>query len=255
VIAWLWRSPLLFAAFQLALASSVVFGIANLFRHQEPRSFVGDLRTMQPRAVALAMLSLAWIAARLALRRFGVAAEIAESSKDEGEASTRLFDPAAAAKLLYPGWPGVDRILTLLLLVFLASLSLYCARVGMIEANPGRALSTESRYFAATAAGWGSWSLLLALSLVFIAGLWERFEKRAAHAMLILLACACLLIAGRWWDARLTPAGYRWASGVAFAAVSSLIVARNFLARGFKRFGWPQMEERSIGLSAAVRML
>jgi hypothetical protein len=255
VIAWLKRSPALFAAFQLALASSVVFGIARLFGHESPYSFVGDLRTMQAQAVALAMLSLAWIATRLALKRFGVAAEIADSSKDEGEASTRLFDPTAAAKLLYPGWPGVDRIVTLLLLVFLASLSLYCARVGMIEALPERALSTESRNFAATAAGWGSWSLLLSLSLVFIAGLWERFEKRAALAMLILLACACLLIAGRWWDARLTPAVYRWASAVAFAAVSSLIVARNYLARGFKRFSWPQMEERSKGLSAAVRML
>jgi len=254
LIAWLKRSPVLFAAFQLALASSVVFGIAALFRHESPHSFVGDLRTIQAQAVALAMLNLAWIAARLALKRFGVVASVAESKKDEGEEPSRLFDPAAAVKLLYPGWPGVDRIVTLLLLGFLASLSLYGVHVGMIEAlSPGWALSTESRDFAATALGAGSWSLLLSLSLVFIAGLWERFEKRVALAMLILLACACLLIAGRWGDARLTPAVYRWASAVAFAAVSSLIVARNHLARGFKRFGWPQMEERSKGLPAALR--
>src|SRR5262249_45123841 len=126
------------------------------------------------------------------------------------------------------------------LLVFLASLSLYGAQVGMIEALP-------------EAAGWGSWSLLLALSLVFIGGMWERVEKRAAHAMLILLACACLLIAGRWGDERLTPAVYRWASAIAFAAVSSLIVARNLITQRFKRFGWPQMEERSKGLSTALR--
>jgi hypothetical protein len=253
VIAWLRRLPVLFAAFQLALASSVVFGIAHLFHHPWPQSFVGDLRTMQAQAVALALLSLAWIAARLALKRFGVVAGVAESKKDEGEEPSRLFDPAAASKLLYPGWPGVDRVVTLLLLVFLASLSLYCARVGMIEALPERALSTESRNFAAMAAGWGSWSLLLALSLVFIAGLWERFEKRAAHAMLILLACACLLIAGQWREVGLTPAVYRWASAIAFAAVSSLIVARNLITQRFKRFGWPQMEERSKGLPAALR--
>src|SRR5215813_3754097 len=254
VIAWLRRLPVLFAAFQLALASSVVFGIAFLFRHESPRSFVGDLRTLQAQAVALAMLSLAWIAARLALRRIGVVAETAESHKDDGEASSRLFDPAADAKLIYPGWPGVDRIVTLLLLGFLASLSLYGVHVGMIEAlSPGWAPSPESRDFAATAAGWGSWSLLLALSLVFIAGLWERFEKRAALAMLILLACACLLIAGRWGGDRLTPAVYRWASAVAFAAVSSLIVARNQITQRFKRFGWPQMEEKSKGLPEALR--
>jgi hypothetical protein len=256
VIAWLRRLPLLFAAFQLALASSVVFGTAALFDHQWPHSIVGDLKTMQAQAVALAMLSLAWIAARLALRRFGVAAGVDESQKDEREAPTRFFEPGAAAKLLYPGWPSVDRVISLLLLAFLVSLSLYGVHVGMIEAlRSGWALSTESRNFAATALGAGSWGLLLALSLVFIAGLWERFEKGAALAMLILLACACLLIAGRWQAAGLTPAAYRWSSAIAFAAVSCLIVARNRVAQGIKRLGWPQMEERSNGLSAALRVL
>jgi hypothetical protein len=240
-LAWLKRSPVLFAMFQLALASSVVFGVAFLFGHQWPHSFVGDLRTMQAQAVALAMLSLAWISARLALRKLGVVADVAESEKVDGEAHSRIFDPAAAAKLLYPGWPGVDRVITLLLLAFIVSLSLYGGYVGMIEEHPD-------------SAGWGSWSLLLALSLVFVAGLWERFEKWTALAMLILLACACLLIAGRWGDVGLAPAVYRWASAMAFAAVTSLIVARNQVAQGFERFGWPQMEERSKGLSAALRM-
>src|SRR5215510_10838026 len=124
VIAWLRRLPVLFAAFQLALSSSVVFGIARLYGHESPHSFVGDLRTIQAQAVALAILSLAWIAARLALRRFGVTAEIAESGKEEGEAPARFFDRAAAAKLLYPEWLGpeslgVDRAVTLLLSAFL----------------------------------------------------------------------------------------------------------------------------------------
>jgi hypothetical protein len=207
VIAWLKRSAILFATFQLALASSVVFGTAHLFGHSWPHSFVVDLTTMQAVAVALAMLSLAWIALRLALRRFGVAPGVAESRKDESEASFRLFDPGAAAKLLYPGWPGVDRAITLLLLAVLVGFSLYGVHVGMVDAlRHESALSPESRYFAATALGAGSWSLLLALSLVFIAGLWEQFEKRAALAMLILLACACLLIAGRWEESGLTPA-------------------------------------------------
>jgi hypothetical protein len=256
VIAWLRRSPVMFAVFQLALASSVVFGTAALFDHKWPHSFVGDLKTLQAQAVALAVMSLAWIAVRLALRRFGVSAGVAESKEDEGEAPSRLFDPAAAAKLLYPGWPGVDRVITALLLVFIVSLSLCGVHAGMIDGlRLDWALSTESRYFAATALGAGSWSLLLALSLVFFAGLWERFEQRAALAMLILLACACLLIAGRWEEVGLTPAVYRWASAIAFAAVTSLIVARNQVAQWLKRFGWPHMEEGAKGLSAAMRTL
>ncbi|HEY7184606.1 MAG TPA: hypothetical protein VIC84_24420, partial [Blastocatellia bacterium] len=254
-LAWLKRSPILFAAFQLALASSVVFKIANLFGHQWPHSFVGDLRTIQAQAVALAMLSLAWIAVRLALRRVG-AESGPQSGKDEGEEPAGLFDRAAAAKMFYPGWLGVDRVITLLLLAFLVGLSLYGGYVEMVESlRLGKAVSTESLNFAATALGVGSWSLLAALSLVFIAGLWERFEKRAALAMLILLACACLLIAGRWADGGLTPAIYRWSSAVAFAVVSSLIAARNRLRPWLKRPGWPQMEERSNGLAATLRML
>jgi hypothetical protein len=254
VIAWLMRSPVMFAVFQSALASSVVFGIAALFGHQWPHSFLGDLKTLQSQAVALAMMSLAWIAVRLALRKFGIAAGVVESKEDDGEAPSRFFDPAAAAKLLYSGWPRVDRVITLLLLAFVVSLSLYGVYVGMIEElRPNSALSTDVGNYAATALGAGSWSLLLALSLVFVAGLWERFEQRAALAMLILLACACLLIAGRWGDVGLTPAAYRWASAIAFAAVTSLIVARNQVAQRLKRFGWPQMEEGAKGLSAAMR--
>ena len=128
----------MFAVFQLALASSVVFGTAALFDHQWPHSFVGDLKTLQAQAVALAMMSLAWIAVRLALRRFGVSAGVAESKEDEGEAPSRLFDPAAAAKLLYPGWPGVDRVITALLLVFIVSLSLYGVHAGMIDGASSR---------------------------------------------------------------------------------------------------------------------
>jgi len=245
VIAWLKRSPVLFAAFQLALATSVVFKIADLFGHQWPHSFVGDMRTMQAQSVALATLSLAWIAARLALRRLGVAAGVAESQKDEGEEPSRFFDPGAAAKLLYPGWPGVDRVITLLLLAFLVGLSGIACWLGLFA---------NGQSLAAAAAGAGSWLLLLALSLVFIAGLWERFEKRAPLAMLILLACACLLIPGRGGDAAPVSV-YCWSSAVAFAAVTFLIVARNRVTPWLKRFGWPQMEERSNGLSAALRTL
>ncbi|HEY6400265.1 MAG TPA: hypothetical protein VI479_02570, partial [Blastocatellia bacterium] len=256
VIAWLKRSPALFAAFQLALAASVVFKIADLFDHQLPHSFAGDLQTIQAQAVALAILSLAWIAARLALRRFSVVEGGAEANNDEAEAPYRLFDLRVAAKLLYPEWLGVDRVITLMLLAFLVGVSVFGVYIRALDGRlTGWALSPEPPEFAATALGKGSWALLAALSLVFIAGLWDRFEKRAALAMLILLACACLLITGRWADAGWTPAVYRWSSAVAFAAVSLLIAARNRFTPWLKRFGWPQMEERSKGLPMMLRTL
>ncbi|HEY8461923.1 MAG TPA: hypothetical protein VIM99_16150, partial [Blastocatellia bacterium] len=254
VIAWLNRSRVWFAAFQLALAASVVFKIADLFDHRWPHSFAGDLKTMQAQAVALAALSLAWIAARLALRRFAAAESGVERSEDEAEAPYRLFDLRAAAKLFRPGRLEVDRAVALSLLAFLAGLSLYGFWDGILYAiGAGSAPSAEGANPVEAALGLGSWALLAALALVFIAGLWERFEKRAAMAMLILLACACLLIAGRWREAGLTPAVYRWSSAIAFAAASFLIAARNRFTPWLKRLGWPHMEERSEGLAAMLR--
>lgn len=234
VIACLRSWPVLFAAFQLALASSVVFGVAALFGHQWPHSFVGDLTTMQAQAVALALLSLIWIAIRLAFVKFK--------------------NNAVAVRLFYPAWPGVDRIITLSLLVFLAGLSAYGAHVGIVEGLfQSQSLSVEERNLAAAALGSGSWLLLGAMALVFTAGLWERFEKRAALAMLILLACACLLIAGRWQGAGLTPAIYCWSSAIAFALVSLLVVFRARIAPALRQFGWPRFDESSIGLAALLR--
>ncbi|MGH9852482.1 MAG: hypothetical protein ACREBD_21815, partial [Blastocatellia bacterium] len=227
VIACLKRQSALFAAFQIALTLCVVFGVAALFGHEWPHSFLSDLRTMQAQAIALALLGLGWIAARLIFRRIGVTAEL-----------------------------GVDRIVTLLTLCFLFGLSVVGVFAGMTEElAAGRALSTASRNVVATALGAGSWYLLLALSLVFVAGLWERFEKRWVVAMLILLACACLLIAGRWQAGGMTVSVYRWSSAIAFTAVSLLIVFRHSLANFASHFGWPQMVERSNGLAALLRRL
>jgi len=227
IIAWLKRQSALFAAFQTALTLCVVFGVAALFGHEWPHSFLSDLRTMQAQAIALALLSLGWIAVRLISRRFGVAAEF-----------------------------GVDRIVTLMLLCFLCGLSVFSVSVGMTEElAPGKALSTASRNFVAAALGAGSWYLLLALLLVFIVGLWERFEKRLVAAMLILLACACLLIAGRCQTSEMTVSVYRWSSATAFAAVSLLMVFRRSLANFTSHFGWPQMVERSNGLATLLRRL
>src|SRR5262249_48968169 len=180
VIPCLRCSPVLFGAFQIGLAISLTFGVADLFEHKWPHSFIGDLATIQAQAVGLALLSLFWIAVRLVFKKFGGAASKAESQNGEGGVVSRLFNPGVVAKLLYPDWPAVDRVMTLLSLVFLAGLSFYGFHVRMIEGLFfGRALSTESQNLATTALGSGSWSLLLALLIVFVAGLWERFEKRA----------------------------------------------------------------------------
>jgi hypothetical protein len=255
-IACLMRRPLLFAVFQIALTLCVVFGVAALFGHQWPQSFLSDLSVMQAQAVALALLSLAWTASRLFLRRFGTTPETAQSQGDESLVSARFFNPAVASGLLYPNWITIDRIVSLLLIGFLVWLSVLGAHVGMIEGLfPGQALSETGRMKAVTALGTGSWSLLLALALVLIVGLWERFEKRAVLALTLLLVCACLLVAGRWHSEGMTVATYRWLAAFSFALISSLIVFRDRVIRLCKQFEWPQFDERSNGLAAMLRSL
>jgi hypothetical protein len=256
-IAWLRSWPVLFAAFQFMLASSAVFGTAALFGHRWPRSFVGDLKTLQAQAVALALMSLAWVALRLLLRKLRVIqdAPTAELQENESDASRPLFNPRALSQLLYPGWPGVDRVITWSLLAFLSGLSLIGVQIGLGGELRLWNSSVHVEELAKIALGGWSWTLLLSLSLVFIAGLWERFEKSSIFALLALLACSCLLLAGRGTDGGFTVPIYRWSSAIAFALVSASVIFRNRVARWIEPFNWPQVEDRSAGLAAALRTL
>ena len=232
-----WRT--LFTAFQAALTVGVACGVWAIFdAYALPSALAAESPVRwQAVGIALALLSLCWIGLRLAVRR-----------------TAKTVEPSSLEHLLFPPWPTVDRIVTAAvwgLLVWLSVLGITDAVfVNFAERPPQeQALSI----FVSQALGLGSWLLMLAVALVFVVSLWERFERRLVLAMMTLLACACLLLAGRFSVEGLTLQWFRWAAAISFALVALPIIFRNQLRRLCERFNWPQMETRSAGLADLAR--
>lgn len=234
------RWPVLFTAFQALLALSVFCGIAAVFDARALPSHLSwsDPLRLQAQGIALVLLSLAWIAARLKVRRMA-----------------QLPDSKAAyfESLLFPPWPKVDHVVVALVWLLLIALSLGRVTDGKpilwLAATPFSFVGD----FSIRALGIGSWVLLLALLLVFTAGLWEQFRKRLLLAAMTLLACGCLLAAGRWPVDGSALVALRWLMAISFALVALPILYRNPLRQICERFNWPKMRERSAGLASLAR--
>jgi hypothetical protein len=136
----------------------------------------------------------------------------------------------------------------------LVTLSLSVFGDGIVKASvPLESSKTVLTTFAARAQGFGSWLLLLALALVFVVSLWEQFRKRAVLAMMTLLACGCLLLAGRWQVAGSMMASLRWLLAISFALVAFPILLREQIRQVCKPFKWPRMDEKAGGLASLSR--
>lgn len=232
-----WR--ILFTAFQAALTVAVVCGVLAIFdAHALPSALVwqNPLR-WQAIGIALATLSLGWIALRLLVRRKAEADKV-----------------SSFERLLYPPWPTVDRIVAVAVWAMLIVLSVIGVSEGLYI-NLGEIDPQEYSFnaFVNQAHGLGSWWLLLALLLVFVAGLWERFQRRLVLAMMTLLGCACLLLAGRVAAEGLSVQWLRWSAAISFALIALPIIFREQLYQICQRFDWPEMEVRVAGLATLAR--
>ncbi|MBS1791964.1 MAG: hypothetical protein JST85_29930 [Acidobacteria bacterium] len=229
-----WRE--LFTAFQALLAVGIVCGVAAIFdAHALPSHLSwSDPHRLQAQGIALILLSLVWIAARLTVR------------DQEQNLAANKFE-----RLLSPPWPKVDQIIVGLVWLLLIALSFGAfGEMTMLQLFSGEPrLVTDS--FAERAGGIGSWVLLLALALAFAVSLWERFRKRFPLAMMTLLACGCLLLARHWSDSTVTA--LRWLAAISFGLAALPILFRSPLHRVCSRFNWPQMNETSAGLAGLAR--
>lgn len=229
-----WR--VLFTAFQALLAIGVVCGVAAIFDARALPSHLSwsDPHRLQAQGIALVLLSLAWLGARLIIR-----------GNEQNLAATRF------RQLLSPPWPKVDQIIVGLVWLLLIALSFVAfGEMTLKRLFSGEGISATDS-FAARAGGFGSWVLLLSLALEFAVSLWEGFRKRFILAMMTLLACGCLLLAGYWADS--TLAALRWVMAISFALSALPILFRDSVRRVCNRFNWPHLHEASAGLADLAR--
>lgn len=213
---WLDGSAIFLNGLQTSLALAAILQTKSVLQHFVWYAFQlnawVDPRALQVQGMVLALMCLGWIGVRFFLRRRQTGSEARA-----GLAATILNSPVA-----------FDRLLAGALVLIFALLLTYGLATGISYElhNPARA--TLSYEFAdhphALIFGIGSLALLVALLLVMIANALERRHEAFVLGTIVVLWCACPLVAGRFEPQVATASAGRWAVAI-FLLIASLVYA------------------------------
>jgi len=282
-VSYLHRLSGLFTAGQFMLTLGVVFSVTAVLKQQDwfaaAQHPLLDPWTVQAQGIALAVLSLAWVGARVAFRHAFFGVRRLDAALESGDLSPLLTGGPVAPDekrrqvaalqsgwrstiswLLYPPWPPLDRMVTVLVLFGLVALAAYGVAPGIVQELAPRAAADAPAWSIAGiphlhAQGPGSWILLALLLVVLVASLWERFEIWLLQGAVLAMAAACAFLAGGWDAEVATASAMRWLSATFLILGSLPIWFRNSVWQLAVPLGWPDMERRASGLSKETRSL
>lgn len=235
-VAWLRRWPALFTAFQAVLTLAVVFASLTWLARQDWFVAFGfwDPRSLYAFGLGLALLSLAWVAVRIAGRGH----------------------PAAQA-LLEPGWPGVDRLVLTGLVLGQTVLAVMAVLPALANELAGPALAEMVSAWPASlrpyALGPGAWLLLGLLALTLFVGLWERWAAATVLGLVFVAFAVPVLWAGALEGRQATGVALRWGLGSELLVLAAALWCRDRLGGLARRCGWPIVAP--FGLTRTVRAL
>ncbi|NUQ64794.1 MAG: hypothetical protein HUU20_20215 [Pirellulales bacterium] len=205
VIAWMNRWPAMLAAAQVALTAAVLTGTtAWLEGHPWNAARPVDLsdpRVLQTYGIGLAMLTLAWLAARML-----------------------LGNSATARQLLDYGGPSVDRAVG----HATAVLQLLVVTVNLLP-GCGAELVRRAGGVPMEAFGPAAWLLLGVLGIGLAAALWHRWREAEMVSSLLVAVTAPALVAGMFGGQLATASALRWALAATFAAIAPAVWKRRQL--------------------------
>lgn len=264
-LAWRTASARLFAASQAALVGASAFAVAAALEERSwyiasPHPWL-DPRMVQAQAIAIGVLALAWVAVRLALRRW------------PGVVGTGPRGAMLRRALLDPAGLSVDRALVGAVLAALVALAAYGAFPGVAQElaprdlagrlaggsvpRVGRVVPPAAAFEIAgiphaPALGAASWMLLGLTLVVLLAGQWERFRRWDLLGALLAVSLAAPLWAGRWEGEVAAASALRWAGAAVLLGLSAVVWARRPLAAWAHRLGWKFDDEAAGGLHRMV---
>lgn len=240
--------PVLFAAFQAALAASVVLAVAAGVEDTQWLASSGhgwlDARHLQAQGIALALFSCAWLVARMVSGRWlqGVGDNSGALQSAFGSRSWAAIAPErrqrwqmAARRLLFPPWPPLDQRLFGFVFSAMAAMTLAgivpCMAAELALAPRAAALPVGSREsWHEHALGLPAWALLAAVSLTLAVDLRRRFTTTGLLALVAALAMTVPLLAGRWEKELAAASALRWYAAMYFLTVSVVLWGRERLA-------------------------
>ena len=243
-LAWLYRSPVLFTAFQAVTYATVFLAVtATLY----PATLLADLpfglSHYRPQMIALALLSPLWILLRLGLRKLNITREEAISQ------NSAIAWHNSASRLLYPEFPTCDQVVTWLLIFCFVALSIFRILPGVLEdLTPTVALNLRPIHISALS----EWMLLAALLLVLIVSLWEQFTKWRVLGILLLLAMISPLYA---LSSGSPASALRWMAAAYLLVTSSAIWFRNELHQAVVPLRFPLLNTEAAELPGYARAL
>ena len=243
-LAWLYRSPVLFTAFQAVTYATVFLAVtAALY----PATLLADLpfglSHYRPQMIALALLSPLWILLRLGLRKLNITREEAISQ------NSAIAWHNSASRLLYPEFPTCDQVVTWLLIFCFVALSIFRILPGVLEdLTPTVALNLRPIHISALS----EWMLLAALLLVLIVSLWEQFTKWRVLGILLLLAMISPLYA---LSSGSPASALRWMAAAYLLVTSGAIWFRNELQQAIEPLRFPLMNSEAAELPRYARAL
>ncbi|WP_435015630.1 hypothetical protein TA3x_003174 [Tundrisphaera sp. TA3] len=243
-LAFRFASPALFGMGQAALAGAVVFAVPALV---ETFPWLGQARPRRAdpgmilkQAVALGLYCLAWIGARVALRR-----------------RPKLMP--TLGPLIDPAWPAVDRWIRFAVVALAVMVALDAAAPGVARelgrwAGPisGDVASVHAfripgipHFLRIGIIHWAVWGSAIA---VMLAGMWERFRRLDLLVALAVAMMAAPLAAGRWESSQAAASALGWGGAIALFLASLLIWGRGRLARWADRLGWRAGPDQVVDL-------
>jgi hypothetical protein len=231
LLAWIHRKSALFTAGQAVLIAASFLGTLSWLEWQQwIVNLPGDLikpRNLQVFGIALGLLSLAWMAARIA-SRLVIGGD--ENQKAENGAFRKwhhFLAPSGNWGELIQTRPEIDKITTYV--VVAAQLVLIG---GMLVHECVQELFTSAggiNPVQISACGGCAWTLLGVLSLLVIVALWERWGYAELQMSLLLAVSVPVLIADRFVNDFAVASAARWALAICFVACSSAVWGRKRL--------------------------
>lgn len=217
VVAWRWRRPELFAAFQAALTLALLLATTAWLQgrawfEDDPWALL-DPRSLHAYGIALGLLALVWMAARLRLRAHPVA--------------RALFDPP---------WPTVDWVVLNTLVTTQLLLALR-AVVHAVIAELTPFLPSPHDPARELLVGPPAWVWLGVLLAVLALALWDRHPHETLFGLIASAATAAPLAAGLFIAEGAAHYALRWGLAACYLGGAVLIWVRVPLGRLAGRLG------------------
>ena len=244
---WLNRRQLIFIALQVSLTAAAILTVKATLQEYDwytylPHAFLHP-SALQIQGIVLALLSLAWIAAR-----FGMKKVVGE----EGH-------PLASVWRLLDTKYAIDRLIPWVLLGAFVMFAFYGAGLGVVQEFALRGTTLPNLDVAGfphqEVFSIGSWILLGLLILIMLANAWERRRSVYLIGSLVSISVAIPLLAGRFEADLATATAWRFFAALFFLAGSVCIWNRETIQRHLKSLGWPAVEVKAEILATLLRVV